>query len=134
MYLLLAPCTPCTLPSPLPPPPIVLSPQGTLSLNAAIFAAVLLASRLESNEKVFGLVLFALELFAFFPLARYGGQYPAGGSGPLNAVRRICQSSACSTSQIVRRASHALRLEARGWATHAQAQVRLAASASARSR
>lgn len=45
--------------------------QGTLSLNAAIFAAVLLASRLESNEKVFGLVLFALELFAFFPLARY---------------------------------------------------------------
>lgn len=44
--------------------------QGTLSLNAAIFAAVLLASRLESNEKVFGLVLFALELFAFFPLAR----------------------------------------------------------------
>ncbi|CAM9132215.1 unnamed protein product [Scytosiphon promiscuus] len=44
--------------------------QGTLSLNAAIFAAVLLASRLESNEKVFGLVLFALELFAFLPLAR----------------------------------------------------------------
>ncbi|CAN0442371.1 unnamed protein product [Ectocarpus sp. 12 AP-2014] len=44
--------------------------RGTLSLNAAIFAAVLLASRLESNEKVFGLVLFALELFAFFPLAR----------------------------------------------------------------
>ncbi|CAM9255245.1 unnamed protein product [Ectocarpus fasciculatus] len=44
--------------------------MGTLSLNAAIFAAVLLASRLESNEKVFGLVLFALELFAFFPLAR----------------------------------------------------------------
>ncbi|CAM9748301.1 unnamed protein product [Hapterophycus canaliculatus] len=43
---------------------------GTLSLNAAIFAAVLLASRLESNEKVFGLVLFALELFAFLPLAR----------------------------------------------------------------
>lgn len=44
--------------------------QGTLSLNAAIFAAVLLASRLETNEKVFGLVLFALELFAFLPLAR----------------------------------------------------------------
>lgn len=32
---------------------------------------MLLASRLESNEKVFGLVLFALELFAFFPLARW---------------------------------------------------------------
>lgn len=46
------------------------SSQGTLSLNAAIFAAVLLASRLQSNEKVFGLVLFALELFAFLPLAR----------------------------------------------------------------
>ena len=44
--------------------------QGTLSLNAAMFAAVLLASRLESNEKVFAIILFALELFAFFPLAR----------------------------------------------------------------
>ncbi|CAM9141071.1 unnamed protein product [Discosporangium mesarthrocarpum] len=44
--------------------------QGTLSLNAAIGAAVLLASRLESNELVFGLVLFAAELFAVFPLAR----------------------------------------------------------------
>ena len=51
---------------------VALHCQGTLSLNAAIFAAVLLASRLESNEKVFGLVLFALELFAFFPLARWG--------------------------------------------------------------
>ncbi|CAM9921966.1 unnamed protein product, partial [Phaeothamnion confervicola] len=45
--------------------------RGTLSLNAAMFATVLLASRLESNESVFALVLFAIELFAFFPLARH---------------------------------------------------------------
>lgn len=77
-------CCPLSL-APFPQFPGALSPcsprcvvlQGTLSLNAAIFAAVLLASRLESNEKVFGLVLFALELFAFFPLARYGGHYPS---------------------------------------------------------
>lgn len=69
------------IPAPAPPSPVVVGAvggstraQGTLSLNAAIFAAVLLASRLESNEKVFGLVLFALELFAFFPLARYTAQ------------------------------------------------------------
>jgi len=45
--------------------------HGTFSLNAALFAAVLLASRLESNEQVFGFVFLAIELFAFFPLARH---------------------------------------------------------------
>lgn len=45
--------------------------HGTLALNAAVFAAVLLASRLPSNEAVFCLTLLAVELFAFFPLARH---------------------------------------------------------------
>lgn len=45
--------------------------HGTFALNAALFAAVLLASRLDSNELVFAFVLLAIELFAFFPLARH---------------------------------------------------------------
>jgi len=36
-----------------------------------MFAAVLLASRLETNEAVFCLTLLAVELFALFPLARH---------------------------------------------------------------
>lgn len=45
--------------------------HGAFSLNAALFATVLLASRLESNEMVFAFVFLAIELFAFFPLARH---------------------------------------------------------------
>ena len=45
--------------------------HGTVALNAAVLAAVLLASRLPSNEAVFALTLLAVELFAFFPLARH---------------------------------------------------------------
>ncbi|KAI8802081.1 phosphatidylinositol N-acetylglucosaminyltransferase subunit C [Cladochytrium replicatum] len=41
-----------------------------LSLNAAIFASVLLASRLQSNRDVFALVMLAVELFALFPMFR----------------------------------------------------------------
>ena len=65
---------------------------GAFSLNAAMFAAVLLASRLQSNERVcvsrvgvrqtpeltstfgvqvFVFMLLAVELFAFFPVARW---------------------------------------------------------------
>ena len=44
--------------------------QGTISLNAAIFASVLLASRLKSNLFVYGLMSFAIILFALFPLFR----------------------------------------------------------------
>ena len=43
---------------------------GSLSTNAAIFASVLLASRLTSNLHVFGLILFAIEWFALFPILR----------------------------------------------------------------
>lgn len=42
--------------------------SGTISLNAAIFTAVLLGSRLQSSEHVFAFVLFAIEVFALFPL------------------------------------------------------------------
>ncbi|CAG8468491.1 9917_t:CDS:2 [Paraglomus brasilianum] len=43
---------------------------GSVSVNAAIFASVLLASRLPSNLHVFGLMSFAVEWFALFPIFR----------------------------------------------------------------
>ncbi|KAI7851478.1 phosphatidylinositol N-acetylglucosaminyltransferase subunit C [Circinella umbellata] len=43
---------------------------GSLSTNAAIFASVLLASRLDTNLDVFGLLSFAVEWFALFPILR----------------------------------------------------------------
>ncbi|CAB4389669.1 phosphatidylinositol N-acetylglucosaminyltransferase [Rhizophagus irregularis] len=43
---------------------------GSLSTNAAIFSSVLLASRLPSNSHVFGLMSFAIEWFALFPIFR----------------------------------------------------------------
>jgi phosphatidylinositol glycan class C protein len=39
----------------------------SLSINLAIFASVLLASRLSSNKSVFGLLAFAVEWFALLP-------------------------------------------------------------------
>lgn len=42
--------------------------SGTISLNAAIFTAVLLGSRLQSNEHVFAFILLAIEIFALFPI------------------------------------------------------------------
>lgn len=39
-----------------------------VSLNAALFASVLLASRLENYQSVFALMLFAIIVFAFFPV------------------------------------------------------------------
>ncbi|KAI9319962.1 phosphatidylinositol N-acetylglucosaminyltransferase subunit C [Dichotomocladium elegans] len=41
---------------------------GSLSTNAAIFASVLLASRFDTNLAVFGLLSFAVEWFALFPI------------------------------------------------------------------
>ncbi|KAI8365225.1 phosphatidylinositol N-acetylglucosaminyltransferase subunit C [Radiomyces spectabilis] len=43
---------------------------GSLSTNAAIFASVLLASRLDTNLDVFSLLSFAVEWFALFPIFR----------------------------------------------------------------
>jgi phosphatidylinositol glycan class C protein len=44
--------------------------DATLALNAAMFAAILLASRLPSVGHVFALLLVATQLFALLPLAR----------------------------------------------------------------
>ena len=41
-----------------------------VALNAAIFASVLLGSRLETNEHVFALIGVAMQLFALFPAVR----------------------------------------------------------------
>jgi phosphatidylinositol glycan class C protein len=43
---------------------------GTVALNAAIFASVLLASRLPSTLHVFAIVALATQLFAMSPLLR----------------------------------------------------------------
>lgn len=42
-----------------------------VSLNAAVLSAVMLSSRLPSPVAAFGLVFFAIETFALFPLLRY---------------------------------------------------------------
>jgi len=43
---------------------------SVLSMNAAISAGVVLASRLDSDLSVFALVLFSVQIFALFPLLR----------------------------------------------------------------
>ena len=45
--------------------------SATLSLNAAISASVVLASRLEDNAQVFALLFFAITWFALFPMLRH---------------------------------------------------------------
>lgn len=44
--------------------------SGTVSLNAAMFASTLLASRLRTTYHVFAFVLLAMEIFALFPIVR----------------------------------------------------------------
>jgi len=44
---------------------------SVLSMNAAISSSVVLASRLPDDLSVFSLVLFAVQLFALFPLLRH---------------------------------------------------------------
>ena len=41
-----------------------------LSMNAAVSASVVLASRLSTNVSVFALVLFSILSFALFPILR----------------------------------------------------------------
>jgi phosphatidylinositol glycan class C protein len=43
--------------------------NAPVALNAALFASVLHASRLEDYQSVFALMLFAIVLFAFFPIS-----------------------------------------------------------------
>ncbi|KZV77720.1 phosphatidylinositol N-acetylglucosaminyltransferase [Peniophora sp. CONT] len=60
---------------------------SVLSMNAAISAAVVLASRLHEDLAVFALVLFAVLLFALFPILRHRLQ-----SRPAN-VRLLCTAA-----------------------------------------
>jgi phosphatidylinositol glycan class C protein len=45
---------------------------GTVSLNAAFFSTILLASRLSSNSRVYVFVSLSVVMFAFYPAARHG--------------------------------------------------------------
>jgi phosphatidylinositol glycan class C protein len=49
--------------------------QGTVSLNAAIFASVLLASRLETALHVFGFIFFSFCIFAGLPFLAYHARW-----------------------------------------------------------
>ncbi|ORX60400.1 phosphatidylinositol N-acetylglucosaminyltransferase [Hesseltinella vesiculosa] len=63
---------------------------GSLSTNAAIFASVLLASRLDTNLDVFGFLSFAVEWFALFPIFRkHAQQVHAKQSIMLNMVLQL---------------------------------------------
>ena len=42
--------------------------SGSISLNAAVLTAVLLGSRLRTNEEVFVFVLLAIEVLGIFPM------------------------------------------------------------------
>ncbi|KAG6856464.1 hypothetical protein H0H87_004324 [Tephrocybe sp. NHM501043] len=44
---------------------------SVLSMNAAISASVVLASRLNTDVDVFALILFAVQAFALFPMLRH---------------------------------------------------------------
>ena len=75
---------------------------GTISLNAAIFASVLLASRLHSNTFVFALMSFAIIWFALFPMFRRHLRVSALSLGKhgTHHADRTCQmgSASCSRS------------------------------------
>jgi phosphatidylinositol glycan class C protein len=45
--------------------------SAPVSLNAAIFASVLLGSRLSGSMQVFTLLCFAVLIFALFPMIRH---------------------------------------------------------------
>jgi phosphatidylinositol glycan class C protein len=45
--------------------------SAPVSLNAAIFASIMLGSRLQTSFHVFTLLIFAIELFALFPILRH---------------------------------------------------------------
>lgn len=55
--------------------------SGTMSINAAIFGSVLLASRLTSVEQVFGLVSCAVIFFALVPSIHRNVQVIIRGCG-----------------------------------------------------
>jgi len=44
--------------------------SGSVALNAAMSASVLLASRLKTNQEVFAFIFFGIEIFALSPICR----------------------------------------------------------------
>lgn len=50
-----------------PAPQAPALPSGAVALNAAMLAATILASRLDTADQVFAFMSFAMEVFAFFP-------------------------------------------------------------------
>lgn len=53
---------------------------SVLSMNAAVSASVVLASRLTTDVAVFALILFSVQAFALFPLLRHRLQVSSGRS------------------------------------------------------
>ena len=50
---------------------MVLRLSSVLSMNAAVSASVVLASRLSTDVSVFALMLFSIETFALYPMLRH---------------------------------------------------------------
>jgi hypothetical protein len=73
--------------------PILFRFPGSLSTNAAIFASVMLASRLQTNMGVFGLTAFAVEWFALFPIFRRHLQVYDKHAGASKNFQQVDKSS-----------------------------------------
>ncbi|KAH7930989.1 phosphatidylinositol N-acetylglucosaminyltransferase [Leucogyrophana mollusca] len=67
---------------------------SVISMNAAISSSVVLASRLADDLAVFSLVLFAVHLFALFPILRHRLQVIPK---PLQALLTVLVSAMCIT-------------------------------------
>lgn len=52
--------------------------SSVLSMNAAVSASVVLASRLSTDVSVFALMLFSIESFALYPMLRHRLQVSLG--------------------------------------------------------
>lgn len=84
-----------------------------LSINAAISAAVVLASRLHEDLAVFALMLFSVEAFALFPVLRRRLQacsipFDETGTHEKQAVYARSTSGACYWDAWVRRTCSAI--------------------------
>jgi len=62
----------------------------SMSINAAMFASVVLASRLATNIQVFALTCCAVQLFALLPLLR---RVVKQGIPPLDVALTVCMVS-----------------------------------------
>lgn len=71
-----------------------------ISLNAAIFASVILVSRLPSVLHVFGIMIIAIELFALFPYLRRSVKVSLPSIFPIVFNRLIWQSYPITPSDV----------------------------------